>query len=88
MTGPEEIKTIVQCVAQGLSNHPDKIQVELTDMGDASLCVVIRCHNNGPKDTDLGLVIGKQGKNIRALRAIIESVGAKHKLRTTLVVKE
>lgn len=88
MEGIEEIREIVHRTAQGLSNHPAEIDTSVVDTGDASLCIVIRCHHKGPKDTDLGLIIGKQGRNIRALRTIVEAVGAKYKLRTTLIVKE
>lgn len=88
MTGSEEIRDIVHRSAQGLSNHPEEIKTEVVDAGDASLCIVIQCRNNGPRDNDIGLIVGKSGRNIKALRTVIEAVGAKHKLRTTVIVKE
>jgi predicted RNA-binding protein YlqC (UPF0109 family) len=85
--GPKELLSLVQKVAEGLSNFPNEVKAEIEDTGDGEHCIVITCRNNNPNDTDLGLIIGKQGRNIKALRTLADSVAAKHKMRITLIVK-
>ncbi len=53
-------------VVRGLVDHPDQIELEEDDLGHT---IVFRL---SVAPGDLGKVIGRQGRTVRALRALLE----------------
>jgi len=68
-------KGVLELVLKALVEHPDKVKVvrKVDEMG------VLFSVQLG--EGDAGLVIGRQGKNIQAIRTIISAIGMKNKER-------
>lgn len=67
-------------IARGLVDEPDAVRVERVDEGDV---VVLRLH---VAEGDVGKVIGRQGRVVRALRTVVRSAGARGEKRTVLEI--
>lgn len=68
----------IEFVVKHLVNKPDDVKVDrkVDEMG-----VLLTLHVN---QEDLGIVIGKQGKTIQAIRVLARIVGAKNNARVNL----
>ncbi len=67
-------------IARGLVDEPDAVRVERVDEGDV---IVLRLH---VAEGDVGKVIGRQGRVVRALRTVVRSAGARGEKRTVLEI--
>jgi predicted RNA-binding protein YlqC (UPF0109 family) len=76
------MENLVAHVARQLVDHPDEVRVERTERDGA---VVIRLH---VASDDVGKVIGRQGRVIRALRTIVRASGTKSGERRLLEIVE
>lgn len=59
------MKELIEFVASKLVDHPDRIEVNLSEE-DESITVELRVAQE-----DLGKMIGKQGRTVRAIRAVL-----------------
>lgn len=76
------IRDFVEYLLQSLCEHPDQIQViESVDEKGNLLTITVA-------EADMGRVIGKSGKNITALRTLVNVMGARNGERTSLKVNE
>ena len=76
------MKDFVEFVVKRLVDNPDEVRVNSID-GETT--TVIELHVAQP---DMGKVLGKQGKNVRALRQLLTAAAAKRGKRATLEVLE
>jgi predicted RNA-binding protein YlqC (UPF0109 family) len=76
------VEELVAYLARQLVDNPDEVRVERTERDDA---VVIRLH---VAKEDLGKVIGRQGRVIRALRTVVRASGTKSRERRLLEIVE
>jgi predicted RNA-binding protein YlqC (UPF0109 family) len=76
------MEDFVAYVARELVDHPDDVRVERTERDGA---VVLRLH---VASDDVGKVIGRQGRVIRALRTIVRASGTKPGERRLLEIAE
>ena len=65
------MKELALFVVKGLVDKPEAVTVEETQDGDV---LVLKL---GVDESDKGKVIGKQGKVIKAIRAVASAAGAK-----------
>ena len=77
-----QLKEIVEYMAKALVDDVDNVEV-LEIEGDQSSVIELRVSK-----TDLGKVIGKQGKNAASLRTILNAVAAKYRRRVFLEIIE
>ena len=76
------MKDLVKYIAQALVDSPD--EVEVTEIsGEQTSVIELRVAK-----TDLGKVIGKQGRTAKAMRALISAASSKAKKRTVLEIIE
>ena len=69
------MKELLEYLARGLVEHPDKVRVrEIDDDGATVLELSVA-------DEDYGTVIGRGGRTASALRTVVKSAAAKHKRR-------
>ena len=81
-TDPNNLKDLVVFMAQSLVDFPE--QVEVTEMvGEQTTVVELKVAKE-----DLGKVIGKQGRTVRALRSLVHAVGYKTDRRFVLDIVE
>ena len=72
------MKELAHYLVKQLADHPDKVDVRQTEHGDS---LVLRVTVS---EEDKGKVIGKQGKVIKAIRAVVSAAAAKAGKRAAL----
>ena len=76
------MKEPVEAIAKALVDNPDQVQVRAIE-GEQVTVFELRVHGS-----DLGKVIGRQGRTVRAIRTILNAVGMKLRKRFTLGILE
>jgi hypothetical protein len=76
------VKELVEAIARALVDNPDEVQVRAVE-GEQVTVFELRVHAS-----DLGKVIGRQGRTAKAIRTILAGVGMKLRKRFTLEVLE
>ena len=77
------MKEFIEFIVKQMVDKPDKVIVEETTPNEKTVELKIRVDSS-----DIGKIIGKQGRNVQAMRTLLTAVGAKGKHRTTLEVIE
>ena len=77
------MKEFIEFIVKQMVDKPDKVIVEETTPNEKTVELKIRVDSS-----DIGKIIGKQGRNVQAMRTLLTAVGAKAKHRTTLEVLE
>ena len=76
------MKELVEQIAKVLVDSPDEVQVNAIE-GEQVTVLELRV-----AQSDLGKVIGKQGRTARSIRTILNAAGVKLKKRFTLEILE
>jgi len=76
------VKELIELIAKSLVDDPDRVQVFQID-GEQSSIIELKV---APED--VGKVIGKQGRNVQAIRIILGAAGMKLKKRFILELIE
>jgi hypothetical protein len=76
------MKDLVIRIAQALVDHPEQVKVSEVEGNHTSVLEL------SVAKEDLGKIIGKEGRNARALRTILGAASAKLKKRTMLEIIE
>jgi len=76
------MRNLVESMAKALVDSPDEVAVKEVD-GEKTTVFELRVAS-----TDLGKVIGKQGKTARAMRTILGAAGTKIGKRCVLEILE
>jgi hypothetical protein len=76
------VKDLVTFIAQNLVDNPSSVSVGEVSSGQT---MVLELH---VAKTDIGKVIGRQGRTAQALRTIINAASAKDRKRTVLEIIE
>ena len=76
------MKELINNIAQALVDRPEEVAVSEI-VGNQTTVLELKVAK-----TDLGKVIGKQGRTARAMRTILSAVSAKLKKRTVLEIIE
>jgi len=77
-----DMRALVEQIAQALVDAPGDVQVTPVDDGDSTV-LELRV-----AQTDLGKVIGKQGRTAKSIRTILGAASMKLKKRYTLEIIE
>jgi uncharacterized protein len=76
------MKELIEQIAKALVDNPDQVTVNAIE-GEQTTVLELRV-----AQTDLGKVIGKQGRTARSIRTILSAAGMKLKKRFTLEILE
>ncbi len=76
------MKELVEQIAKALVDSPDEVSVQAVE-GEQTTVLELRV-----AQSDLGKVIGKQGRTARSIRTILSAAGMKLKKRFTLEILE
>jgi hypothetical protein len=76
------VKELIELIAKSLVDKPDNVQVSQLD-GEQSSIIELKV---APED--VGKIIGKQGRNVQAIRVILSAAGMKLKKRFILELIE
>lgn len=75
-------RDLVVLMAKGLVDHPEDVSVEIIEAGDGGE-LELRVH-----ESDMGHVIGKQGRTARSLRLTLGAAAAKLGRRANLEIAD
>jgi uncharacterized protein len=76
------MKDLVEAIAKALVDKPDQVQVRAVE-GEQVTVLELRVD-----PTDLGKVIGRQGRTAKSIRTILGAAGMKIRKRMTLEILE
>ena len=76
------MKEMIEMIAKALVDSPEQVSVRAIE-GEQSTVLELKV-----AQTDLGKVIGKQGRTARAIRTILGAAGMKLRRRFTLEILE
>ena len=76
------MRELIEEIAKALVDKPDQVQVRAVE-GEQSTILELKVD-----PTDLGKVIGKQGRTARSIRTILGAAGMKLKKRYSLEILE
>ena len=76
------MKQLIEYIARSLVDNPDQVSVNEVE-GEKTTVIELRV-----AQTDLGKVIGKEGKTARAMRTILNAAGTKIGKRCVLEILE
>lgn len=77
-----ELKDLIETVSKALVDIPDAVEVNEV-LGEQTTVIELKVDKS-----DLGKVIGKQGRTARALRTILNAASTKLKKRSVLEIVE
>ncbi len=77
-----ELKELIQFVSKSLVDMPDQVHVNEV-IGEQTTVIELKVDK-----TDLGKIIGKQGRTARALRTILNAASTKLRKRSVLEIIE
>jgi len=79
-----EMKAFIEYVAKTLADHPDKVQITEVEGDDGTTRVLeLQCHED-----DVGRIIGRNGRTIKALRTLLTTAAARNNIRAVLEIAE
>jgi predicted RNA-binding protein YlqC (UPF0109 family) len=76
------MKDLIEYIAKALVDEPEEVAVTETD-GEQSTVLELKVAKS-----DLGKVIGKQGRTARAVRTVLSAASTKNKKRAVLEILE
>ncbi len=79
---PDDMRELITLIARALVDIPGEVQVEEQNHDEATT-LSLRVARS-----DVGKVIGKQGRTARSMRTILAAVSMKHRHRYTLDILE
>jgi hypothetical protein len=78
----QELMACIECAAKGLVDNPDAVNVSVSEEGSDSVIYL------SVAEDDLGKVIGKSGRTIDALRAILGAAASRQHIHCRLEIVE
>jgi len=78
----DELSEIISFITKALVDDPDAVEVQTVE-GDKTLIVELTV-----APTDLGKVIGKDGRTARAMRTLLSATSARQSKRAVLEILE
>ncbi len=76
------MKEFVEYIVKNLVDHPD--QVRINEVGGTNTLII----ELSVEKSDIGKIIGKNGKTINAIRTLLMSVASRNGLRVNLEIIE
>ena len=76
------MKELIEAIAKALVDNPDQVHVRAIE-GEQVIVFELRVH-----PSDLGKVIGRQGRMAKSIRIILGAVGVKLRKRVTVEILE
>jgi predicted RNA-binding protein YlqC (UPF0109 family) len=77
-----EMKELIEYIAKSLVDQPDEVKVTEVE-GERTSVIELSVANE-----DMGMIIGKQGRTVTAMRTLLNAAGMKQKKRTILEIIE
>ncbi len=82
MSGPR-LEELVSFLTRGLVDNPDEVEVTSTETDESRVDLEIRVAQE-----DMGRVIGRQGRTIRAIRSVVKAAAVKADKRVDVEIPD
>jgi len=76
------LKELIELIIKGIVDNPDKVEINEI-IGEKSSIFEVRVNSS-----DIGKVIGRQGRNIKSIRTIVNAAAQKDDKRVVLEIVE
>ena len=76
------MKELIELIIKGIVDNPDKVEINEI-IGEKSSIYEVRVDSD-----DIGKVIGKQGRNIKSIRTIVNAAAQKDDKRVVIEIIE
>jgi hypothetical protein len=73
---------VLEHIIKSLVNNPDEVKIQRT-IDEMGVLLRVKLHPQ-----DMGLIIGKRGETIKAIKTIIKAIGIKNYARVNLKIEE
>jgi predicted RNA-binding protein YlqC (UPF0109 family) len=80
----DNLRNLLETMVRELVDEPDGVRISVT-ASEGGNCVALSVKT---AEGEVGKVIGKSGRNARALRTIVEAAAAKYRLRIMLDIED
>jgi predicted RNA-binding protein YlqC (UPF0109 family) len=77
-----EMKEFIRFIARSLVDYPEEVEVRRIN-GEKTMVFELKVNKS-----DIGKIIGKSGRTIKAIRALLATTAAKHGQRAVLEILE
>jgi len=74
------LKELIELIIKGIVDNPDKVEINEI-IGEKSSIFEVRVDSN-----DIGKVIGRQGRNIKSIRTIVNAAAQKDDKRVVIEI--
>ena len=74
------MKELIELIIKGIVDNPDKVEINEI-LGERTSIFEVRVDS-----TDIGKVIGKQGRNIKSIRTIVNAAAQKDDKRVVIEI--
>ncbi|MCK4241140.1 MAG: KH domain-containing protein [Candidatus Atribacteria bacterium] len=74
------MKELIELIIKGIVDNPDKVEINEI-LGEKTSIFEVRVDSD-----DIGKVIGKQGRNIKSIRTIVNAAAQKHDKRVVIEI--
>lgn len=75
------MKELLEFIARSLVEHPDEVTVTEIDHGDGVITYQLHV-----SPSDMGKVIGKQGRVARAIRSVVKAAATKQRKKVSVEI--
>lgn len=75
------MKELVEVIAKALVDHPDQVSVSETESGKETVLEL------AVAPSDMGKVIGKQGRIARAIRSVVKAAASREDKKAVLEIR-
>ncbi len=76
------MKELIELIIKGIVDNPDKVEINEI-MGEKTSIFEVRVDSN-----DIGKVIGRQGRNIKSIRTVVNAAAQKDDKRVVIEIIE
>ena len=80
----DRLKLVLRVTVQELVTYPKEVKVS-TSVSAGSTIITLTVQ---AAEGDVGKIIGKNGKNAKAIRCLLEAIAAKHKVRVVVEIDD
>ena len=77
------MKEVLEIIAKALVDYPDQVDIKQIDSEDGSITLELRV-----AESDMGKVIGKQGRIAKALRTVVKAAASRENKKVSVDIVE
>ena len=77
----DAVADLVEYLVASLVDHPEELSIDVTDRDDNSCLIEL-----GVAEDDIGKIIGRRGRVIKAIRTLAYAMGTRYNLSTEVEV--